>query len=235
MIRRPPRSTRTDTLFPSTTLFRSDRVGVVALAGGGDVAAAVTEGVDAHSLEVVADRGFVRHAFHRGPGVAAVGLGGHPPHRDILLVDVQDAAVVVDHATLGLRIESHFPDQLGADAAVARVDQAPLALAGVVAVDEHVHGAVARAAVHAQAVRIVEAGRLHAVGHVHQPARGGIEAVARDAVVAAVAGGDQHVLFAGKRETSTHVTVVHLAVGKRLHTLPPPVVHVHEGVHLDGQ
>src|SRR3546814_4807202 len=97
MIRRPPRSTRTDTPFPYTTLFRS-----------------------------------------------------HPPHRDILLVDVQDAAVVVDHATLGLRIESHFPDQLGADAAVARVDQAPLALAGVVAVDEHVHGAVARAAVHAQ-------------------------------------------------------------------------------------
>src|SRR3546814_2124599 len=27
MIRRPPRSTRTDTLFPYTTLFRSDRVG----------------------------------------------------------------------------------------------------------------------------------------------------------------------------------------------------------------
>src|SRR3546814_4593535 len=28
MIRRPPRSTRTDTLFPYTTLFRSDRVHV---------------------------------------------------------------------------------------------------------------------------------------------------------------------------------------------------------------
>src|SRR3546814_15331575 len=27
MIRRPPRSTRTDTLFPYTTLFRSDKVG----------------------------------------------------------------------------------------------------------------------------------------------------------------------------------------------------------------
>src|SRR3546814_19687922 len=26
MIRRPPRSTRTDTLFPYTTLFRSDRI-----------------------------------------------------------------------------------------------------------------------------------------------------------------------------------------------------------------
>src|SRR3546814_16494222 len=30
MIRRPPRSTRTDTLFPYTTLFRSDRPGTVA-------------------------------------------------------------------------------------------------------------------------------------------------------------------------------------------------------------
>src|SRR3546814_8908742 len=29
MIRRPPRSTRTDTLFPYTTLFRSDRLGPV--------------------------------------------------------------------------------------------------------------------------------------------------------------------------------------------------------------
>src|SRR3546814_10730570 len=32
MIRRPPRSTRTDTLFPDTTLFRSDD------AGGGEAA-----------------------------------------------------------------------------------------------------------------------------------------------------------------------------------------------------
>src|SRR3546814_14642864 len=31
MIRRPPRSTRTDTLFPYTTLFRSDRLGRPAL------------------------------------------------------------------------------------------------------------------------------------------------------------------------------------------------------------
>src|SRR3546814_8600875 len=35
MIRRPPRSTRTDTLFPYTTLFRSDRPG----ADGADLAA----------------------------------------------------------------------------------------------------------------------------------------------------------------------------------------------------
>src|SRR3546814_14504554 len=34
MIRRPPRSTRTDTLFPYTTLFRSEAEKVI---GGGDV------------------------------------------------------------------------------------------------------------------------------------------------------------------------------------------------------
>src|SRR3546814_10529691 len=36
MVRRPPRSTRTDTLFPYTTLFR--RVGVLRQAGGQDQA-----------------------------------------------------------------------------------------------------------------------------------------------------------------------------------------------------
>src|SRR6056297_4049913 len=35
MIRRPPRSTRTDTLFPYTTLFRSRGAGAVALEGFG--------------------------------------------------------------------------------------------------------------------------------------------------------------------------------------------------------
>src|SRR3546814_9212057 len=34
MIRRPPRSTRTDTLFPYTTLFRSERVRLAELVGG---------------------------------------------------------------------------------------------------------------------------------------------------------------------------------------------------------
>src|SRR3546814_18845378 len=33
MIRRPPRSTRTDTLFPYTTLFRSSTPGVLAIGG----------------------------------------------------------------------------------------------------------------------------------------------------------------------------------------------------------
>src|SRR3546814_5532885 len=38
MIRRPPRSTRTDTLFPYTTLFRSEPTGRVFTVGGGRVA-----------------------------------------------------------------------------------------------------------------------------------------------------------------------------------------------------
>src|SRR3546814_11145478 len=52
MLRRPPRSTRTDTLFPYTTLFRSR-------AGGDDVA-----GLQAHEAADVADQ--VRHAEHHG-------------------------------------------------------------------------------------------------------------------------------------------------------------------------
>src|SRR3546814_9181958 len=45
MIRRPPRSTRTDTLLPYTTLFRSARVTLadVERAGGEEVAAMITE------------------------------------------------------------------------------------------------------------------------------------------------------------------------------------------------
>src|SRR3546814_10840929 len=38
MIRRPPRSTRTDTLFPYTTLFRSRATIAPGAAGGGDSA-----------------------------------------------------------------------------------------------------------------------------------------------------------------------------------------------------
>src|SRR3546814_14979385 len=37
MIRRPPRSTRTDTLFPYTTLFRSGAVEGEAQTGGGEI------------------------------------------------------------------------------------------------------------------------------------------------------------------------------------------------------
>src|SRR3546814_2769741 len=44
MIRRPPRSTRTDTLFPYTTLFRSGHCALGQRAGGGDRALGRTYG-----------------------------------------------------------------------------------------------------------------------------------------------------------------------------------------------
>src|SRR3546814_11164378 len=46
MIRRPPRSTRTDTLFPYTTLFRSRR------RRAGKIVAALTEGIGSEKIEV---------------------------------------------------------------------------------------------------------------------------------------------------------------------------------------
>src|SRR3546814_18878309 len=55
MIRRPPRSTRTDTLFPYTTLFRSLELGAVALeAGGVDVGEVVGDHAHAHVQRVQA-------------------------------------------------------------------------------------------------------------------------------------------------------------------------------------
>src|SRR3546814_1336203 len=60
MIRRPPRSTRTDTLFPYTTLFRSvdvelDELGVHR--GGG-------EAIGAHAFGVEDDADFARSEEH---------------------------------------------------------------------------------------------------------------------------------------------------------------------------
>src|SRR3546814_7106355 len=92
MLRRPPRSTRTDTLFPYTTLFRSV---VLALRGGrhaarlaGAVFALVDgRGQPAHQLALVVQR-------HH--------------HRLIGVVDAAIARVVVDEAVTILdRSEEH--------------------------------------------------------------------------------------------------------------------------------
>src|SRR3546814_14276113 len=50
MIRRPPRSTRTDTLFPYTTLFRSDESGAT-LAEGARFIAGLKSKTDVPSIE----------------------------------------------------------------------------------------------------------------------------------------------------------------------------------------
>src|SRR3546814_8529610 len=77
MIRRPPRSTRTDTLFPYTTLFRSgikvgdDLIGLAVAQGAGDAA-------DALESQAVAHRAVAHHLDRRDPypvrlGPVAVG------------------------------------------------------------------------------------------------------------------------------------------------------------------
>src|SRR3546814_2478432 len=56
MIRRPPRSTLTDTLFPYTTLFRSDLAGLVRVLREGLLGIGHLEGVvEHHDLALVAD------------------------------------------------------------------------------------------------------------------------------------------------------------------------------------
>src|SRR3546814_11162014 len=55
MIRRPPRSTRTDTLFPYTTLFRSVTITAFSIMVGKALAAAeklAAEGIDAEVIDL---------------------------------------------------------------------------------------------------------------------------------------------------------------------------------------
>src|SRR3546814_15787425 len=89
-IRRPPRSTRTDTLFPYTTLFRSL----------GDLRGAQHEGGD-----VVAERGFARRARSVGVAIpvapATLRLGRIArltleQHHFLLLADRVDGLFLVD-------------------------------------------------------------------------------------------------------------------------------------------
>src|SRR3546814_17321571 len=80
MIRRPPRSTRTDTLFPYTTLFRSYNLIAVpiALAGGMTpliAAIAMTASSAAVSLNALR-AGQLRSKIEQDRGVAVIGVDG---------------------------------------------------------------------------------------------------------------------------------------------------------------
>src|SRR3546814_11843796 len=84
MIRRPPRSTRTDTLFPYTTLFRADRLGMARVSAAhlfigrvGDGAAGIA------ALDPVDPRKRLEHRFG-APEAASGENGGLSGHRGIL-------------------------------------------------------------------------------------------------------------------------------------------------------
>src|SRR3546814_11987662 len=105
MIRQPPRSTRTDTLFPYTTLFRSGR---------GPMAAALALGDADHQLARVilpplaAEHGLERLDRH------FVAAHHHPPRR-LRVVDEVEARAFVNEALaklgLGLGAEARgVPD-----------------------------------------------------------------------------------------------------------------------------
>src|SRR3546814_4097002 len=88
MIRRPPRSTRTDTLFPYTTLFRSARlprgvVGPLVNDEFGDVTftlyALKAKGVPQRELVREAEQ--LRNRLLRVPGVKKVVIIGERPER----------------------------------------------------------------------------------------------------------------------------------------------------------
>src|SRR3546814_4324582 len=91
MIRRPPRSTRTDTLFPYTTLFRSV-VGHVP--GAGQQAQALVPAVDVplplHRARLVAGNGAVPHQV-AGNRLAAA----HSHRRPALVEQVEPERVVL--------------------------------------------------------------------------------------------------------------------------------------------
>src|SRR3546814_7352591 len=128
MIRRPPRSTLTDTLFPYTTLFRSDLAGLVRVLREGLLGIGHLEGVvEHHDLALVADVEALERLEHVEAdaagveGVVAVDLGPLEHEADLTVGQVEaDGHLVV--ALVG---------------AVAAAEPATDLLLGVVDVEVH--------------------------------------------------------------------------------------------------
>src|SRR3546814_12320453 len=86
MIRRPPRSTRTDTLFPYTTLFRSGEAAELDLHGAdAEILAGAGRDADAALADFVGVLGHQLHVHERRFAGLVEALVGH--HR---VVPVQD-------------------------------------------------------------------------------------------------------------------------------------------------
>src|SRR3546814_16765811 len=115
MIRRPPRSTRTDTLFPYTTLFRSlesadqDHV-PVQVGRGGDCDLGAGPGERAVTVESGADHGTVHLEVVEVLGVDGT-HGACTPHLDQVVDDVRGR---ISSAVPTLeRSDPHRVDQVG--------------------------------------------------------------------------------------------------------------------------
>src|SRR3546814_5564251 len=107
MIRRPPRSTRTDTLFPYTTLFRSDRLDVAAGLQA-EQRAAVMQQVE---LDVAAAPNQLVASLRLGPAIVHVPL-------DEARVDVEEClSDVAGEGEVGLEAAVEIVVEDAADAA----------------------------------------------------------------------------------------------------------------------
>src|SRR3546814_17916484 len=94
MIRRPPRSTRTDTLFPYTTLFRSLRA-AGGQADGTDADVGTTEGRDRALATARASMGGVDILINSAGGVRAGRLEDTPESDIATLVSVNLLAPIL--------------------------------------------------------------------------------------------------------------------------------------------
>src|SRR3546814_14829298 len=113
MIRPPPRPTRTDTLVPSTTLFRSHRhqLGIAAAGGAALHAEAGPErGLAKADHRLLADPVEAVAEAHRGGGLALAGRRRRDRrHQDELDVLVLLQGLEIGEAELGLA----RPEQIG--------------------------------------------------------------------------------------------------------------------------
>src|SRR3546814_5399938 len=111
MIRRPPRSTRTDTLFPYTTLFRSTTLGIGGL------------------FDLAGDHyGLPYHEEDAGQTFAVWGVGDGP----YLVLPLFGPSNIRDAAGRGL---DWYIDPIGIAADEANVEEASYAASGLNAVD----------------------------------------------------------------------------------------------------
>src|SRR3546814_885684 len=77
MIRRPPRSTRTDTLFPYTTLFRSDR-GQLEAADAGALENFLKESSEGAVIKGMLTAGSTAGKSRKGPLGMKIAIGTNP-------------------------------------------------------------------------------------------------------------------------------------------------------------
>src|SRR3546814_18434776 len=106
MIRRPPRSTRTDTLFPYTTLFRSRHAGHMAILlaiGRGDLNVDGHQRIGADDLvigwRIVVEVYDVNLAFRRGVVIAASRIYRERKHRTIAIISRGAITLPHNHPT----------------------------------------------------------------------------------------------------------------------------------------